>query len=230
VREPEWEGPHTPPRRRTRARPPHAAWWTPGHRILHPRRLALAAVAAAACLGAAVPSGPQGAVEALRKAVLDRDAAAVVGCFASQSQARHRALYRLARSGDDDALAGLAPDERALVRVLRRRAGPELRTSATLDAFLETALARGAVDAAELSRLRIGRLRGSRADGAQALVLRDGVPTGIQIGFVHERDAWRVDRVTSPLLDPLALRLASAATGLDEDAVVDELIVRITGE
>ena len=189
-----------------------------------------AVVVALACLGATVASGPARIADEMRAAIVSRDADSVMGCFGVPAQERYRDLYRIARAGDDAAVSALAPDERALVGVLRRRAAPELQASADLDAFLAAALVRGDTDSSELERIGFARVRATRGGGAQAFVLRDGVPTGVQVAFVREKGVWRIDRVGSPLLDPLALRLASAATGLDEDSVVDQLIARISGD
>jgi hypothetical protein len=189
-----------------------------------------AVLASLACLGATVASGPERIAAEMRTAIIARDAEAVMGCLSAHAQQRYRDLYRIARAGDGAAASALAPDERALVGVLRRRAGRELQASADLDAFLAAALVRGDSDTSILERIALAGTRATRGGGAQAFVVRDGVPTGVQVAFVREKGIWRVDRVGSPLLDPLALRLASAATGLDEDAVVDQLIARIAGD
>lgn len=192
------------------------------------RGLALA-LAALACLGAAVAAdGPGHALDDLRQAVLARDVRALLACVSSRSQSRHRELYQIARAGGDGAGAALSHDERVLVHALRRLAGAELEQAEQLDEFLAKLLVARPADATELARLGLGGLRASPA-GVQALVLRDGLPIGVLVDLVNEDGAWRVDRLHSPLLEPLALRLASAATGLDENAVVDRLLAQIAG-
>lgn len=187
-------------------------------------RVAIAGIAL--LLVAAVAAGPEATLVELRAALTAGDAQRAVACLGERARAHYGQLLRLARSGSDADLKALRPEDRALVRVLRRHADPEVLAAGSLEGSIARALAGGGVSAAEAERFSwtSPQIQGGRAT---ALLLRDGLPTGLVVAFHQHPAGWRIGRIGSPLFDPAALRLAAAVGGTTEDRVLDELLDRL---
>jgi hypothetical protein len=189
----------------------------------------LAPISALLLLAANAP-GPQAVFADLSGALSARDSGRVLACFTRDARAHYARVLAAARGGAGaNAMRGFSNSDRALVRVLRRRAPEMIAEAKTLDALAALGAKERDDWNAEAKRLQMTTVDTGtgRADGLLSI---DGSPTPIVLALMHEEGRWRIHRVSSPLFAPDAVRLSAAVLGVSEEQAVDVIVDRLLTE
>jgi len=206
-----------------------------GHGAKGRKRLAAApaaALLAALSLGASLSDAARmhRSFDAFKRALAERDGGAAVALLSAASLEEWAAERELALHGSRSAIEALPPGRRLAVLALRHtqpifllRGGPppELVAAAVRTGLADPALL-DAVELADIARLAAGR--------ASGLMLAAGLPSGFRAGFVFERGEWRLDLPSSLASAGRVVTQTARATGLDETAVILNLIGAASGE
>ena len=197
-------------------------------------RLVLAAAALAAALSlasslslASTAPGPDAVLRELSGALDARDAGRVLACFTRDARVHYARVLDVARRGEPAAAtAGFSYSDRALARALKRRKPELLAKARNLDALAVLAAGERKDWDSEMKRVAVDAVE-TGSGRAQGTLSVDGAPVPIALSLAREDGRWRIDRVSSPLLAPEAVRLGSAVLGVSEEQTIDTIVDRL---
>jgi len=168
--------------------------------------------------------------EAFKRALAERDGGAAVALLSAASLEEWAAERQLALHGSRGAIEALPPGRRLAVLALRHAQPVFLLRGGPPSELVAAAVRAGLADPEVLDAVELGDIARLAADRASGLVLAAGLPSGFRAGFVLERGAWCLDLPSSLASAGRVVTQTARATGLDETAVILNLIAAASGE
>jgi hypothetical protein len=145
--------------------------------------------------------------------------------LAEWAQERNLALH-----GSRAEVEALSPGRRLAVLALRHAQPVFLLREGSPTELTSAAVRAGLLDRAALDAIELGDVARLAADRASGLVLAAGLPSGFRAGFVRERGSWCLDLPSSLAAAGRVVSQTARATGLEETAVILNLIAAASGE
>ena len=168
--------------------------------------------------------------DAFKRALAERDGSAAVALLSAASLEEWAAERELALRGTRSAIEALPAGRRLAVLALRQAQPVFLLREGRPAELAAAAVHAGLADRAALDAIELGDVARLAADRASGLVLAAGLPSGFRAGFVLERGAWCLDLPSSLAAAGRVVSQTARATGLDETAVILNLIAAASGE
>jgi hypothetical protein len=185
------------------------------------------ALGAALLSVAATSPGPDSVLVDLSGALSARDSQGVLACFTRDARVHYARVLEVARGGAGaDASSGFSYSDRALARVLTRRAPELIAESKSLDALALRAARERDDWSTEMERVAVAAVETSTGE-AHGMLAVDGAPVPIALALAREDGRWRIHRISSPLLASEAVRLSAFVLGVSEEQAIDTIVDRL---